>query len=61
MLSWLTEAEDRLAFAPGPSLYEPVVLTQHQLFWLRLLGIAVVPAIFFVLAVVVAWRRRSWV
>ncbi len=61
LLSWLSDAEDRLAFAPGPRLYQPVVLTMRQLRWLRILGIAVIPALFFAAAVVVAWRRRSWV
>ena len=60
LLLWLSEAENRVAFAPGPKLYEPVMLTLRQIFWLRVLGMAVIPAIFFILAVAVAWRRRSW-
>jgi len=61
LLSWLTEADDRLALARGPRLYEPIMLTVRQVFWMRIVGMVVLPLVFFGLAITVAWRRRSWI
>ena len=61
MLLWLTEQESRIALAPRPELFDPVVLTIRQTFWMRIGFIAALPAVFFLLAMSVVWRRRNWV
>jgi hypothetical protein len=61
LLLWLSQRENRIALGPGPELFEPILLTKHQVFWLRVLGVGVVPGIFFLSALLVVWRRRKWI
>jgi ABC-type uncharacterized transport system involved in gliding motility auxiliary subunit len=60
VLLWLTEREDRIALTPRPALFEPVVLTLRQLFWLRLVMGVGLPALFLLSAAGVVWQRRRW-
>jgi hypothetical protein len=61
LMLWLTEQEDRLVLASGPALFEPVVLSERQHLWLRILGIGIIPGIFLLLSIGVSWQRRRWV
>ncbi len=58
---WLADQENRIAIAPPPDLSDPIVLTQRQTFWLRVLSLAVLPLALLGVGVAVAWRRRQWV
>lgn len=60
MLLWLSEQESRIAIAPRPDTSDPVILTQNQKRWIRVLGIGVAPAICLLLSLVVLWRRSRW-
>jgi gliding motility-associatede transport system auxiliary component len=58
---WLAEQENRIALAAPTDLSDPIVLTQRQRLWLRLLALLILPLAMFAAAAAVAWRRRRWV
>lgn len=58
---WLSEQDDRIALPARPRLSDPILLTARQLFAVRVVGIGVVPALFFLAAGWTLWRRRQWV
>jgi gliding motility-associatede transport system auxiliary component len=57
---WLAEQESRIALAAPTDLSDPIVLTQRQRLWIRLLALLVLPAAMFLAAAAVTWRRRRW-
>jgi ABC-type uncharacterized transport system involved in gliding motility auxiliary subunit len=60
ILYWLTDQESRVALPPRPNVADPIVLTERQRAWIRILGIGVGPGIPLLGSVVVLWRRRRW-
>jgi hypothetical protein len=60
MLLWLSEQENRIALAPRPDTADPIVLTENQKKWIRVLGIGVAPALCLLLSLFILWRRSRW-
>lgn len=59
-LLWLTDQENRIAIAPRAAVADPIVLTERQKLWIRILGIGVGPGLALVGSVVIFWRRSRW-
>jgi ABC-type uncharacterized transport system involved in gliding motility auxiliary subunit len=60
-MHWLAEQENRIALAAKDQASQPLVLTQRQRLAVRWIALVALPLCMLMIAVWVAWRRRSWV